>query len=120
MLEKYFYFSLCYQYHKYLEVDIIEKLPVPFGLVRYGVAPDHQNVKVASYLWDFISGKQHSLGLHLYVQNVTSQFTSVAKSDRCRFIGNVAVGHHISVAALRQFYNGIVFVSYRDESTWYQ
>ena len=50
MLEKYFYFSLCYQYHKYLEVDIIEKLPVPFGLVRYGVAPDHQNVKVASYL----------------------------------------------------------------------
>ena len=33
-----------------VHVDILEKLPVPFGLVRYGVAPDHSNVKVQKYL----------------------------------------------------------------------
>ena len=31
-------------------VDMFEKLPVPFGLVRYGVAPDHPEVKVCKYL----------------------------------------------------------------------
>jgi len=34
------------QHHPTAEVDILEKLPVPFGLVRYGVAPDHPEVKV--------------------------------------------------------------------------
>ena len=36
------------QGHPKVEVDIYEKLPVPFGLVRYGVAPDHPEVKVLS------------------------------------------------------------------------
>ena len=32
-------------------VDMFEKLPVPFGLVRHGVAPDHPEVKVSTWLW---------------------------------------------------------------------
>lgn len=52
-----------------VHVDIYDRLPVPFGLVRYGVAPDHPEVK-----------------------NVTERFTGVAKTGRVRFLGNVAVG----------------------------
>ena len=52
-----------------IQIDIYEKLPVPFGLVRYGVAPDHPDVK-----------------------NVESTFTKVAQNDRVKFIGNVTLG----------------------------
>ena len=37
------------QGNKDIQVDIYEKLPVPFGLVRYGVAPDHPEVKVSMH-----------------------------------------------------------------------
>jgi NADPH-dependent glutamate synthase beta subunit-like oxidoreductase len=36
--------------HSKVEVDVYEKLPVPFGLVRFGVAPDHPEVKVSDFL----------------------------------------------------------------------
>lgn len=51
-------------------VDLLEKLPVPFGLVRYGVAPDHPNTK-----------------------NVINQFTQLANNNRNRFnfYGNISV-----------------------------
>ena len=62
-----------------LTVDIFERLPVPFGLVRYGVAPDHPDVK-----------------------NVDHTFTKVARHDRVRFVGNVAVGTDVRVSELRQ------------------
>lgn len=52
-----------------VEVDIYEKLPVPFGLVRYGVAPDHPDVK-----------------------NVEATFTKVAQDSRVRFLGNITLG----------------------------
>jgi len=38
--------SLDFQRHPEVHVDIVERLPVPFGLVRFGVAPDHPEVKV--------------------------------------------------------------------------
>lgn len=66
-------------------VDVIEKLPVPFGLVRFGVAPDHLEVK-----------------------NCTSQFTSLARSNHCRFIGNVAVGTDVTLSQLRSHYHAVV------------
>ncbi|XP_045212536.2 NADPH:adrenodoxin oxidoreductase, mitochondrial-like [Mercenaria mercenaria] len=68
-----------------IHVDIYEKLPVPFGLVRYGVAPDHPEVK-----------------------NVINTFTQTANKDRCSFIGNVTIGKDISVAELQKFYTAIV------------
>ncbi|XP_065193332.1 NADPH:adrenodoxin oxidoreductase, mitochondrial-like [Sycon ciliatum] len=68
-----------------VNVDIVDKLPVPFGLVRYGVAPHHQDVK-----------------------NVTNQFTELAKSERCTFLGNVCVGDDITIASLRRLYDVVV------------
>ena len=68
-----------------LQVDIYEKLPVPFGLVRYGVAPDHPDVK-----------------------NVEGTFTKVANDPRVRFVGNVALGQDISSRELRNAYDAVV------------
>ncbi|XP_033630929.1 NADPH:adrenodoxin oxidoreductase, mitochondrial-like [Asterias rubens] len=75
-------------------VDIIDKLPVPFGLVRFGVAPDHPEVK-----------------------NVINQFTSTLAADnqRCSFLGNVEVGKHISLQDLFHAYD-IVVLSYGAEA----
>uniref|UniRef100_A0A670XXM5 L-amino-acid oxidase n=1 Tax=Pseudonaja textilis TaxID=8673 RepID=A0A670XXM5_PSETE len=66
-------------------VDIYEKLPVPFGLVRFGVAPDHPEVK-----------------------NVINTFTQAAHSDRCSFAGNVTVGRDVTVEELQEAYHAVV------------
>uniref|UniRef100_A0A8C3ASL0 NADPH:adrenodoxin oxidoreductase, mitochondrial n=1 Tax=Cyclopterus lumpus TaxID=8103 RepID=A0A8C3ASL0_CYCLU len=68
-----------------VEVDIYERLPVPFGLVRFGVAPDHPEVK-----------------------NVINTFTQTARQSRCSFYGNVDVGTDVSVEELRQAYHAVV------------
>ncbi|XP_065898744.1 NADPH:adrenodoxin oxidoreductase, mitochondrial-like isoform X2 [Dysidea avara] len=68
-----------------VKVDIYEKLPVPFGLVRYGVAPDHPDVK-----------------------NVINQFTELAHSGRCTFVGNISIGTQLTVDDLKHYYNAIV------------
>lgn len=46
-------FCIAFQGHPGAKVDIVEKLPVPFGLVRFGVAPDHPEVKVSLIIHDF-------------------------------------------------------------------
>uniref|UniRef100_A0AAY5ED11 NADPH:adrenodoxin oxidoreductase, mitochondrial n=1 Tax=Electrophorus electricus TaxID=8005 RepID=A0AAY5ED11_ELEEL len=66
-------------------VDIYERLPVPFGLVRFGVAPDHPEVK-----------------------NVINTFTQTAHSERFYFHGNVNVGMDISVEELKEAYHAVV------------
>ncbi|XP_033095293.1 NADPH:adrenodoxin oxidoreductase, mitochondrial-like [Anneissia japonica] len=71
--------------HKKLTVDMLERLPVPFGLVRFGVAPDHPEVK-----------------------NVINQFTTLAEGDRFHFHGNVNVGKDVSLTELRQMYDAVV------------
>ncbi|XP_072029846.1 NADPH:adrenodoxin oxidoreductase, mitochondrial-like [Amphiura filiformis] len=76
---------------KKLTVDIYDKLPVPFGLVRFGVAPDHPEVK-----------------------NVINQFSTLAEGQRCSFVGNVNVGQDVSVEHLLQAYD-IVVLSYGAE-----
>ncbi|XP_053197146.1 NADPH:adrenodoxin oxidoreductase, mitochondrial [Scomber japonicus] len=68
-----------------VEVDIYERLPVPFGLVRFGVAPDHPEVK-----------------------NVINTFTQTAKHSRCNFYGNVNVGKDVSIEELQQAYHAVV------------
>ena len=55
-----------------VKVDMYEKLPVPFGLVRYGVAPDHIKVK-----------------------NVENTFRKTALDQRFTFYGNVSVGSNL-------------------------
>ena len=66
-------------------VDIYEKYPVPFGLVRFGVAPDHPEVK-----------------------NVINSFTKTANIDRVSFIGNVSIGSDITLSELRNIYDAVV------------
>uniref|UniRef100_A0A034W9E0 NADPH:adrenodoxin oxidoreductase, mitochondrial n=1 Tax=Bactrocera dorsalis TaxID=27457 RepID=A0A034W9E0_BACDO len=66
-------------------VDLIEKLPVPFGLVRYGVAPDHPEVK-----------------------NVINTFNKTAEHKDFNFYGNIALGKDISLEDLRKRYHAVL------------
>ncbi len=71
-----------------ISVDMYEKLPVPFGLVRYGVAPDHPKLK-----------------------QVTAVFTRIARMPGFRFFGNVNIGRDVAVETLARHYNGVIFAS---------
>ncbi|XP_039596538.1 NADPH:adrenodoxin oxidoreductase, mitochondrial isoform X1 [Polypterus senegalus] len=71
--------------HKGIHVDIFEKLPVPFGLVRFGVAPDHPEVK-----------------------NVINTFTQTAHLERCEFFGNVTIGSDITMEELKMAYHAVI------------
>lgn len=68
-----------------LEVDVLDSLPVPFGLIRYGVAADHQGTKA-----------------------VARQFERVFDRQGARFFGNVALGRDVSLDALRAGYDAVV------------
>lgn len=71
--------------HATAQVDMYEKLPTPFGLVRYGVAPDHQEVK-----------------------NCIHSFTQTALQDRFTFLGNVEVGRDVLLDHLKEAYHSVV------------
>lgn len=68
-----------------VKVDMFERLPVPYGLVRFGVAPDHPEVK-----------------------NVKNDFAEVATTPGFRFHGNVEVGSDVTLADLRSAYDAVV------------
>jgi ferredoxin--NADP+ reductase len=68
-----------------VEIDLIERLPVPYGLVRHGVAPDHARLK-----------------------SVAAVFDAIARDPRCRFFGNVALGREIDAAALAAMYHAVI------------
>lgn len=70
-----------------VRVDLLEKLPVPYGLVRFGVAPDHPEVK-----------------------NVIHTFEKTASNPRFRFIGNVNIGKDITIKELQEIYHVVVLV----------
>ena len=69
-----------------IEVDMFDRLPTPFGLVRHGVAPDHPKIK-----------------------NVTKVFDKTAQNPRFRFFGNVTVGDHLAVSDLKKHYHQVIF-----------
>jgi ferredoxin/flavodoxin---NADP+ reductase len=68
-----------------LTVDLYERLPAPYGLVRYGVAPDHQTIK-----------------------RVAAAFERTAKQSGFRFRGNVEVGRDLALEELRRAYHVVV------------
>ncbi len=68
-----------------VEVDILDRLPVPFGLVRYGVAPDH-----------------------LSIRSVRDTLNKVLQKPGVRFLGNVTVGADVSAADLLRFYDAVI------------
>src|ERR1700730_7427966 len=69
-------------------VDMFERLPTPWGLVRSRVAPDHPRLK-----------------------QVTLVFDKIMQSERVNYFGNVAIGQDISVNSLREAYD-IVILAY--------
>jgi ferredoxin--NADP+ reductase len=69
-----------------VEVDMFDKLPTPFGLVRAGVAPDHPKIK-----------------------SVIRVYEKTAAREGFRFFGNVEVGKDISVDELRERYHAVLF-----------
>ena len=71
-----------------VEADMFDRLPTPFGLVRYGVAPDHAKIKT-----------------------VTRAYDGIAANPRFRFFGNVEFGRHLTLADLQQHYHQVVFAT---------
>jgi ferredoxin--NADP+ reductase len=69
-------------------IDIFDRLPVPYGLIRSGVAPDHQSVK-----------------------GVSRRYEAVALSDNVRFIGHVSVGSDVTVEELLALYDAVVLAT---------
>jgi ferredoxin/flavodoxin---NADP+ reductase len=76
-----------------LAVDMFERLPVPYGLVRFGVAPDHPKLKL-----------------------VTAAFDRIATTPGFRFIGGVAVGRDVAIDELRESYDAVVLATGADIS----
>jgi NADPH-dependent glutamate synthase beta subunit-like oxidoreductase len=66
-------------------IDLIDRLPTPYGLIRFGVAPDHQTTK-----------------------KVSRAFEKTAMSEKCHFYGNVEVGRDVSLGELREMYDAVV------------
>ena len=69
-----------------VEVDMIERLPTPWGLVRLGVAPDHPKIK-----------------------SVSRAFEKIALQPGFRFLGNVEVGRDILPEELLEYYDAVVY-----------
>lgn len=71
-----------------VRVDVFDMLPVPYGLIRTGVAPDHQSIK-----------------------GVSRRYEQVALTDNVRFVGNVKIGEHVSIGELQGMYDAIVIAT---------
>ncbi|MEU6733478.1 FAD-dependent oxidoreductase [Streptomyces physcomitrii] len=70
-----------------VRVDVLDRLPCPYGLVRYGVAPDHEKIK-----------------------SLQNNLRRVLEDERVRFLGGVEVGPQgVSPARLRELYHGVVY-----------
>ena len=76
------------QWGEEAQVDVFDRLPVPYGLIRSGVAPDHQSIKA-----------------------VSRRYETTALTEQVRFIGNVAVGQDISVDELMALYDAVILAT---------
>ena len=76
------------QFGDNVAIDMIDRLPVPYGLIRFGVAPDHQSIKA-----------------------VSRRYEQVALSDNVRFVGNISVGDDVTVAELLALYDAVVLAT---------
>ncbi|MGD7001591.1 FAD-dependent oxidoreductase [Corynebacterium halotolerans] len=69
-----------------VHVDLFEQMPAPFGLIRYGVAPDHPRIK-----------------------GIVKSLHNVLDKPQLRLLGNIEVGKDIHVDELREYYDAVVF-----------
>ncbi|MEO7276922.1 MAG: FAD-dependent oxidoreductase [Sphingomicrobium sp.] len=75
-------------YGEHARIDILDRYPVPYGLIRFGVAPDHQSLKAVSKRYD-----------------------KVVDSPGTDFIGNVEIGRHVSITELLDLYDAVVLAT---------
>lgn len=71
-----------------VSIDLFEQLPAPYGLVRYGVAPDHPRIK-----------------------GIITALREVLDTGRIRLFGNVLYGRDITLADLKDHYNAVIFAT---------
>lgn len=71
-----------------VRVDIIDRLPTPYGLIRAGVAPDHQSIK-----------------------NVSRRYEATNQRDDVRFVGNLSLGRDITLKELQELYDVVVLAT---------
>ncbi|MEM7224067.1 MAG: FAD-dependent oxidoreductase [Pseudomonadota bacterium] len=71
-----------------VQVDILEYLPTPYGLIRYGVAPDHEKTR-----------------------RVARTFERTANREQVAYYGNVRLGRDLSLSELREFYDAVVLAT---------
>ena len=71
-----------------VQIDLFEKMPTPFGLIRYGVAPDHPRIK-----------------------GIVQSLHNVMEKEEIRFLGNIEVGKDITVEEMREYYDAIIFAT---------
>ena len=71
-----------------VRIDIFDTLPVPYGLIRTGVAPDHQSIK-----------------------GVSRRYEATALNENVRFVGNVTVGSDVTMDELRELYDAVVLAT---------
>jgi len=69
-------------------IDLLESLPAPYGLIRYGVAPDHPRIK-----------------------GIVNSLQEMLDSGRIRFLGNVEVGKDVSLAELQERYHAVILAT---------
>ena len=69
-------------------IDVFDMLPVPFGLIRTGVAPDHQSIK-----------------------GVSRRYEKTAIGDTVRFVGNIAIGRDVSIEELQSLYDAVILAT---------
>jgi ferredoxin--NADP+ reductase len=80
--------ALARSYGEEARIDILDRLPVPYGLIRFGVAPDHQSIKA-----------------------VARRYEKVALQPSVRFLGNVHLGADVSVEELLHYYDAVVLAT---------
>jgi len=76
------------QFGDAVRIDVLDRLPVPYGLIRFGVAPDHQSIK-----------------------GVYRRYEKTALSENVRFVGNLDIGRQVSIDELQALYDAVVLAT---------
>src|SRR5688572_1492313 len=80
--------GLAKDFGEHARVDIIDRYAVPYGLIRFGVAPDHQSLKAVSKRYD-----------------------KVAETETVRFVGNVTIGSDLAIDDLTRLYDAVILAT---------
>jgi len=74
--------------HPDVEIDLFDTLPAPYGLIRYGVAPDHPRIK-----------------------GIVNSLHEMLNDGKIRFYGNVTFGKDLTLADIKQHYHAVIFAT---------